>query len=415
MNRLSNFADRNGLRASTKKAGLMDLVLEKRWNEVSARLLAHPKEAREWKKLSLRTKCDNEEQEQVVEVATSTERTSPSSSRPSKALPLHIALERGAPSRVIHQLIRANKKALGEKESYYKRNPLHFACLYDAETQVIEMLYNGNPKAATNRDSLGRLPLHYAAFGKAQAATFQFLLQKHPEGTQLGEMHGWIPLHVAAKVGCSFDILKLLIETAPQTLQKTTTNGANVMDIVRHFYGVDSPVERRLWALRAALEAVYDMERGHISLGMVANAVLEEEAQMGLLRVQCQNTLDESISTVSTERASESASDEGDKRRQQDQLIEDPHEQSATTSTQNTALLAKQDGPNEHDLFISEEDVVPTCVICIDAPRTHAFVPCGHLCVCLDCASLPEMRGGTCGKTCPVCRQKSFLVMRIYS
>lgn len=47
------------------------------------------------------------------------------------------------------------------------------------------------------------------------------------------------------------------------------------------------------------------------------------------------------------------------------------------------------------------------CVVCLDAQAKHAMVPCGHLCVCGDCAkqSLND---------CPVCRGKVDNVIRIY-
>ena len=46
------------------------------------------------------------------------------------------------------------------------------------------------------------------------------------------------------------------------------------------------------------------------------------------------------------------------------------------------------------------------CVICIDAPKTRACVPCGHICVCERCA-VPL-------KLCPICRSPFDSIMRIY-
>jgi len=40
-----------------------------------------------------------------------------------------------------------------------------------------------------------------------------------------------------------------------------------------------------------------------------------------------------------------------------------------------------------------------TCVVCLDAPRSHVLTPCGHRCICEGCVnSLPRPR------RCPVCR-----------
>ena len=42
------------------------------------------------------------------------------------------------------------------------------------------------------------------------------------------------------------------------------------------------------------------------------------------------------------------------------------------------------------------------CVVCMDEENTHMFTPCGHKCVCKDCADL--IMGGKA--ECPNCRTK---------
>ena len=37
-----------------------------------------------------------------------------------------------------------------------------------------------------------------------------------------------------------------------------------------------------------------------------------------------------------------------------------------------------------------------TCIVCMEGPKTHAAIPCGHLCVCEGCAAVL--------KECPGCR-----------
>lgn len=44
-----------------------------------------------------------------------------------------------------------------------------------------------------------------------------------------------------------------------------------------------------------------------------------------------------------------------------------------------------------------DDDISNLCIVCLDQPRTHAIVKCGHLCYC-----------GICGfniNKCPVCRE----------
>ena len=52
----------------------------------------------------------------------------------------------------------------------------------------------------------------------------------------------------------------------------------------------------------------------------------------------------------------------------------------------------------------------PKCVICLEAKRTHAMLPCGHLCLCSDCCAPYLQHSGNC----PVCRAPGSAVYRIY-
>ena len=59
------------------------------------------------------------------------------------------------------------------------------------------------------------------------------------------------------------------------------------------------------------------------------------------------------------------------------------------------------------DLAACEED---HCVICLTHQKTIAFVPCGHLCVCDQCAQ----SGKLLRDRCPVCRQQANTLLRIF-
>ena len=43
-----------------------------------------------------------------------------------------------------------------------------------------------------------------------------------------------------------------------------------------------------------------------------------------------------------------------------------------------------------------------TCVVCMDEKRTHIIMPCGHYCLCEECAE--KINKGTGTKKCPICR-----------
>ena len=59
----------------------------------------------------------------------------------------------------------------------------------------------------------------------------------------------------------------------------------------------------------------------------------------------------------------------------------------------------------------SSSDAVDECTVCMDAPASFAFVPCGHRCVCKKC------RDSVCASNdakCPRCRESVSSTLRIY-
>ena len=49
------------------------------------------------------------------------------------------------------------------------------------------------------------------------------------------------------------------------------------------------------------------------------------------------------------------------------------------------------------------------CVICMDAKTTHLIVPCGHKCICAQCAKEVDQTN-----SCPVCRQDIIMVVPVF-
>jgi hypothetical protein len=50
------------------------------------------------------------------------------------------------------------------------------------------------------------------------------------------------------------------------------------------------------------------------------------------------------------------------------------------------------------------------CIVCDENPHTHAFVPCGHYCVCKDCGDALLDRG----QPCPLCRTDAIMLIKVY-
>jgi hypothetical protein len=51
------------------------------------------------------------------------------------------------------------------------------------------------------------------------------------------------------------------------------------------------------------------------------------------------------------------------------------------------------------------------CVVCMDMSVTHAAAPCGHVCLCGDCALLVK---NSKKPTCPTCRAEIALIMKLF-
>ena len=64
---------------------------------------------------------------------------------------------------------------------------------------------------------------------------------------------------------------------------------------------------------------------------------------------------------------------------------------------------------------MEEEAVLPTptqcCVMCLDAPMSHIFIPCGHNCACGPCSALVM----DSSKACPICRADATMCVQVYT
>lgn len=60
----------------------------------------------------------------------------------------------------------------------------------------------------------------------------------------------------------------------------------------------------------------------------------------------------------------------------------------------------------------SVADKGSTCVVCMERPRSHAFVPCGHLSICDICT--PKISASSEFLVCPICRGPSSMLMKVY-
>ena len=112
------------------------------------------------------------------------------------------------------------------------------------------------------------------------------------------------------------------------------------------------------------------------------------------------------------------------KKAKQQQQKQQQHDQKRIQELEQQLLLQKQNKKNkdcDYDTNIS------CCIVCMDQPRTHIFVPCGHLCTCQSCSTYMKSMSSPCGGhrydrlgrilnplLCPICKQKSQQIIQLF-
>lgn len=75
--------------------------------------------------------------------------------------------------------------------------------------------------------------------------------------------------------------------------------------------------------------------------------------------------------------------------------------------TEAGAAASFAEASSSSDARAGKDDESSQCIVCMDAPRTHACVPCGHRNMCVKCTSEVNLR-------CPECRADVSCFVRIY-
>lgn len=93
-------------------------------------------------------------------------------------------------------------------------------------------------------------------------------------------------------------------------------------------------------------------------------------------------------------------------RPQEHQQDDDEAAAAAATATTATATETETDAEDRDDAPAQRK---PQCVVCLDGEPMHAFVPCGHVVLCNQCAAQYPVAAG-----CPVCRAEATALIKVY-
>jgi len=200
-------------------------------------------------------------------------------------LPLHCAVYSGS-LEIIQLLIEYYPDSVKSKDGHGKL-VLHAACNDGASRNVVELLmdcYNGEESHHSGLsvvDNNGYIPLHDAAVGRVTVETMQLLLDRYPEGTSVASRDGRLPLHVASTCSVQRGIIqhiRLLVESNPFSVLKTTTDGRTALQLASEVDTVDHDIvaflletqNEAVRAIREAFDNVVDHQLGFPDL-VVAN------------------------------------------------------------------------------------------------------------------------------------------------
>ena len=85
------------------------------------------------------------------------------------------------------------------------------------------------------------------------------------------------------------------------------------------------------------------------------------------------------------------------------------HSSPHATKDENRLAIAPTAGPS---VAPTADSNVGLCVVCLAQPYTHAYLPCMHRCVCVNC--FDRERDPWLPITCPLCRSVSTKCVRVY-
>jgi ankyrin repeat protein len=151
--------------------------------------------------------------------------------------PIHVALEHGASLAVVDLLVRNQNVDATGLTNNAGETPLHVACRSgDSYTtvlgmndllEIIEFLVNQNPELVSARDEDGSAPLHVACATSARLEIVRYLVECAPEALRVARAtDGSYPIHVALEYGASLVVIDLLLHNQDPYTTGLTNNAS---------------------------------------------------------------------------------------------------------------------------------------------------------------------------------------------
>lgn len=259
--------------------------------------------------------------------------------------------------------------------------PLHLACMYKAPLKLVLALIAADPSTCTEQDGIGRTPLYNAVRYGCSYDVVSVLIATNPNMVNLMADDGSLPIHVACSKATSISVIvptiKHLLWMFPDSILMTDFSGQTPRDytIKNPSQDVREEILRELVRYEARFIAEsYDPERGNDASSSVGTGLVSPS---------------EGETTTSLNRSS-----------------------SPTFDFSDSPGFQLMNDVNDIMRGRSHETKTKQCVICMARPVSRVLVPCGHPCLCDQCA-----RADTLDKLqwkCPECRTKSTQIVRFF-
>jgi len=205
-------------------------------------------------------------------------------------VPLHQAVEHGAPIDVLELLVSIHPQALTISGGMYHFNPLQSACYWTRYTDLAVFRLLASPEAARNQDVDGDIALHnYSATNGDETLDLEvvrLLVEAYPEGLWARGDGGCTCLHFTLKMPSEADIpaIRFLVESYPGGLLEKNNVGLTPFD-----WACLNPSDNSLPVIRYLAEAyphVLTKEDGRTQLHVLCGGESEISVPVARLLVE---------------------------------------------------------------------------------------------------------------------------------
>jgi ankyrin repeat protein len=143
--------------------------------------------------------------------------------------PLHAAASAGFPDDVLQLLYEAWPDAIRRPAGTARNLPLHLAAAScRAPAEGVTFLADRHPQALLHRNCYGRLPLHCAVFNRAAIDVVKALVELAPEAVSRVEDCGLTPVRVAVRTH-QLDVVRYLVDRHPKSLHERLADGRGLL------------------------------------------------------------------------------------------------------------------------------------------------------------------------------------------